>query len=81
MKIHATARKFAIQHQINLGRMENGYYYIAGTRSLSMGDTAKSALAMMRRYLEAVQSPAYRRAELAGLTEECGDFVAETVNS
>lgn len=49
MKIHATVRTFAIAHSINLGRMENGYYYIGGM--VSMDTTAKSGLALCRRFL------------------------------
>jgi hypothetical protein len=59
--IHLTARSFALKHRINLGRFGDGwgaysgYYYIGrraqGADFLSMQPTAKSALAMLRRYL------------------------------
>ncbi len=51
--IHATVREFAIKHRINIGRMENGYYFIGhGTEQLhSYEPTAKSGLALCRRFL------------------------------
>jgi len=55
MKMHETAIKFAIKHHITLGRSYNGLYY---TRALngkilnwSMFPTAKSAITLMKRYL------------------------------
>lgn len=47
--MHSTAVKFALKHKLNLGRFENGYYYLAGT--VSMYPTAASAIVLMKRHL------------------------------
>lgn len=58
--IHKSARDFALRHKINLGRKDTGFYYIAHYPAAtgpavivdhSFQPSAKSALAMMRRYL------------------------------
>lgn len=59
--IHKTVRDFAIRHRINLGRYGTGYYFIRcpftlDEVSISFEPTAKSALAMMRRYLRRIHS-------------------------
>jgi hypothetical protein len=55
-QIHKTARYFALKHRINLGRYENGYYFVRDPKTLeilhiSLYPEAQSALAMMRRFL------------------------------
>lgn len=53
MKIHKSAAQFAIAHNINLGRLDNGFYYIGhgSDRMVSIAPTAKSALCLCRRFL------------------------------
>jgi len=53
--MHKTARDYALQRHISLGRYHTGYYYIADGKEypdyVSGYPTAKSAIVMMRRYL------------------------------
>ena len=50
--MHKTAIEFAVKHHITLGRMENGFYYIGHGKLqvVSYDTTAKSALALMRKF-------------------------------
>lgn len=58
LTIHKSARDFAIANQLNLGRLESGFYFLRNPVTLKFDavsnyTTAKSALAMMRRALRA----------------------------
>ena len=57
MAIHKTAASFAIKHHITLGRLSSGYYYIRNADlsiwNYSGSTTARSALALMRKYRRA----------------------------